>query len=559
MVFKLIMVERGNNYNIKYNMKKIIVIGGLSAGPSAAAKARRIDEKSEIILFEKTADISYATCGIPYAISGEIKHRNQLLVVKPELLKQRFNIDVHLKEPVIYIDKEKQLVQTHKGTYTYDTLIFATGGTAFTPAIQGLKEFPNWAHAKSLQDFDKINESEQFKNAKHITIVGAGLIGLETAENIRKTGKKVTVIELANQILTPWGTKFSTLAKKVLENKGIEFKLETQINKIHSNGQLELSDASNLQTHFIIISIGTRSNTQLLASIGAKTMVNGALIVTKKMETSIPNIYAAGDCAAMPHALTHESAWFRMGTHSNKAGRVAGANAAGANETFNGAYGTAIMKMFDYTIARTGMGIKELTRKKIAFKKTMIIANSHPGFMGIGKDMFIEIFYDRTSKIVLGAEFIGEKGIDKRVDVLATAIYAKLTIHDLTNLDLAYVFLFSPAKDPVIVAGFVAQNFDKLEIKEISPKEISTLENTQIIDVRTKDEVKNTKLIASNAIHMPLDNLRNRLQELNPSKPYLLYCAKGLRGYLAALILQNHGFKDVTNLDGGFTAWNLML
>ena len=539
-------------------MKKIIVIGGLSAGPSAAAKARRTNEHAEILLFEKTKDISYATCGIPYAISGEIKDRNQLLVVKPELLEKRFNIDVHLNEPVILIDKEKQLVYTDNGCYNYDKLIFATGGSAFTPPIPGLKEYSNWAHAKSLTDFDKINSSENFKKAEHVTIVGAGLIGLETAENIRKMGKKVTVIELAKNILTPWGSKFSTFGKKVFEEEGVEIKLETQIDKINKNGLLELNDGTSLQTSFLIMSIGVRPNTQLLSNIGAETIGNGALVVNHKMETTIPNIYAAGDCAALPHGLTNETAWFPMGTHSNKAGRVAGANAAGGNESFKGGYGTAIMQLFNYTIARTGMGSNELKRKNIAFEKTMIIANSHPGFMGIGKDMFIEIFYEKTTKIIVGAELIGEKGIDKRVDVLATAIYAKLTIEDLSNLDLAYAPPFSPAKDPVVVAGFVAQNFHKLAIKEIGPDEIPSLKNTQIIDVRNPSEIENTRLINSSVINIPLDDLRTRIHELDSSKPYLLYCAKGLRGYLASLILHNNNFDNVTNLDGGFTAWSKM-
>lgn len=539
-------------------MKKIIVIGGLSAGPSAAAKARRTDENAEIILFEKTADISYATCGIPYAISGEIEDRDQLLVVKPALLKNRFNIDVHLNEPVTYIDAKNQEVKTDHGNYSYDKLIFATGGSAFAPRIPGLENFSNWAHAKSLTDFDRINTSEAFKNSDHITVVGAGLIGLETAENVRKTGKNVTVVELADQILTPWNSKFSKLGIKVLEENGIEVKLKTQINQIASDGTLELSDASSLKTSYLIISIGVRPNTQLLTSIGAETIANGALIVNDKMETSIPNIYAAGDCAALPHGLTDEAAWFPMGTHSNKAGRVAGANAGGSDEIFKGGYGTAIMKMFNYTIARTGMGIAELQRKKISFNKTLIIANSHPGFMGIGKDMFIEIYYDKTSKILLGAELIGEKGVDKRVDVLATAIYAKLTTDDLTQLDLAYAPPFSPAKDPVIVAGFVAQNFQKTALKEIGPNQISTLNNIQLIDVRTEKEVENTALIDPNTIHIPLDSLRSRIDELNPNKAYVLYCAKGLRGYLASLILLHNGFKNVTNLDGGFTAWSKM-
>jgi pyruvate/2-oxoglutarate dehydrogenase complex dihydrolipoamide dehydrogenase (E3) component/rhodanese-related sulfurtransferase len=390
-------------------------------------------------------------------------------------------------------------------------------------------------------------------------VVGAGLIGLETAENLIEVGKKVTVIELGKQILGPWDEKFATFGKKILQQNGVEVRLQTSISSVSANGQMQLSNGDTLQTDYIIVAIGVVPNTQLLAAQGAETLANGALVVNHQMQTSLPNVYAAGDCAAMPHALTGEPAWFPMGTHSNKAGRAAGYNAI-HNESlaFNGGYGTAIMKLFDYTIARTGMGPKELNRKEIDFKKVLIITGATPGFYPNQTDVFVEIYYDANSHVVLGAELIGKKGIDKRTDVLATAIYAKLTISDLPNLDLAYAPPFSTAKDAVVVAGFAASNYAQANFGNISVNELDAHADAQLIDVRNPQEVANTQLIHPDAVNIPLDELRNRLDELDPNQKYIVYCAKGLRGYLAATILNHHGITQVYNMDGGFTAWNWM-
>lgn len=540
------------------NRKRIIIIGGLSAGPSAAAKARRTDENAEIILFEKTANISYATCGIPYAFSGKIKDRNKLLVVKPDLLRKRFNIDVHLEEPVINIDPVKHLVFTPKGEYSYDKLVYATGGTAITPPIQGLENFDKWAHAKTIEDFDRIVKSKALDNAKNITIVGAGLIGLETAENLVEIGKKVTVIELGKHILGPWDDKFATMGEKVLEEHGVQLKLGKKIDKIEDN-KLVLNDGTIVETDFMIMSIGVKPITEMLTSKGAKALANGALIVNDKMETSLPDIYAAGDCASIPNIVTSSEGWFPMGTHSNKGGRVAGANAVGASEKFPGGYGTAIMEMFSHTIARTGAGPKLLEKEGIQYESTFIIANSHPGFYPGGKDMFIEIYYTPDTHTLLGAELFGEKGVDKRVDVLSTAIYAKLTIEDLPNLDLAYAPPFSPAKDPVIVAGYVAQNaqkgvFNKVNVSAVK-KVFEGNDNVTILDVRNPQELENNGIIHEEAINIPLDSLRENLDQIPREFPIYITCAKGLRGYLATLILAHNGYKNLHNIGGGFTAW----
>ncbi|WP_044209160.1 FAD-dependent oxidoreductase [Flammeovirga sp. OC4] len=543
------------------NKKRIIIIGGLSAGPSAAAKARRTDENAEIILFEKTANISYATCGIPYAFSGRIKDRDKLLVVKPDLLRKRFNIDVHLEEPVTSIDPDKHMVYTPKGEYQYDKLVYATGGTAIVPPIEGIENNPNWANAKTIEDFDRIVKSNALDDAENITIVGAGLIGLETAENLVQIGKKVTVIELGQHILGPWDNKFAQMGEKVLEENGIRLELGKKVDKMDEQS-VTLNDGTVLPSDFMIMSIGVKPITEMLTSKGAKALPNGALIVNNKMETSLPDIYAAGDCASIPNVVTNSDGWFPMGTHSNKGGRVAGANAVGANEAFPGGYGTAIMEMFSHTIARTGAGPKILEREGIAYESTFIIANSHPGFYPGGKDMFIEIYYTPDTHTLLGAELFGEKGVDKRTDVLATAIYAKLTIEDLPNLDLAYAPPFSPAKDPVIVAGFVAQNAQKGLFKEVNAKvaqeAFDSNEEITILDVRNPQELENAGIIHENALNIPLDSLRERLDEVPQDKPIYITCAKGLRGYLASLILAHNGFTNLHNIAGGFTAFKMI-
>lgn len=538
--------------------QRIIIIGGLSAGPSAAAKARREDEHAEILLFEKTNYISYATCGIPYAISGKIKDREKLIVVKPTLLENRFKVQMHLDEPVTGVDVNAKEVYTEKGVYEYDKLIYAAGATAFTPAVQGLDVFRAWSHAKSLEDFDRIVQASEFQNAETVAVVGAGLIGLETAENLIDMGKKVVVIERGPHILGPWDDKFTIMGEKILRENGIDLKLNAELIRIGEDGSLYFKDGSQTKADYLIMSIGVVPNTRMLADQGAETLGNGALIVNDKMETNLPDVYAAGDCAAIPDQLLEEPGWFPMGTHSNKAGRVAGANAVGAEEHFKGGYGTAIMKMFDYTIARTGLGPKKLNRIGKDFKSSFSMAGATPGFYPDQSFITTEIYYDPETKIILGAEAIGKRGVDKRIDVLSTAIYAKLTIEDLPQLDLAYAPPFSPAKDPVIVSGFVGENSEKGIYTEVKVDELDELINQvpdlQIIDVRNPDELRKLGHIPG-AINIPLDQIRDRLDEIDKAHPILLYCAKGLRGYLSTLILHHNGFKELNNLAGGYTAY----
>ena len=542
----------------------IIIVGGLSAGPSAAAKARRVNENAKILLFEKTEYISYATCGIPYSLSGKIKKREKLLVVQPELLRDRFNIDVHLNEPVVDILPDEHKIVTSQGEYKYNKLIYAAGAAPFIPPVKNLELAENWTNCRTIEEYDKIVDDSVLTEKQNITVLGAGLIGVEVAENLSKIGKNVTIVELAPTVLSPWDSKFGNLAESVLTDNGIEVFTNTTIEDLRVEEghitEVTLSNGEVIPSDYLLMGIGGRPNTNMLASKGAETIRNGAIKVNAKMETSLKDIYAAGDCASIMNIQTGEHDYFPMGTHANKGGRAAGANAAGGEEHFKGAYRTAIVKAFDYTLARTGLNPRALKMMSQDFESTLIVAPATPGFYPDSKDMIMEVYYNANTREVLGAEIFGENGVDKRIDVISTAILGKLTVDDLPNLDLAYAPPFSPAKDPVIIAGFVSGNKDKNKFKEITADDLCSIlrsENKgdhQIIDVRAPSELEKQGVIES-AINIELDKLRDNLEDLDKKKPTIVYCARGLRGYIATMILENNGFKNLFNLGGGFNTW----
>ncbi|WP_139956929.1 FAD-dependent oxidoreductase [Flavicella sediminum] len=544
---------------------EIIVIGGLSAGPSAAAKARRQNENANIKMFEKCRNISYATCGIPYALSGVIKTREKLLVVEADLLRDRFNIDVHLEEEVIEILPKEHKIRTTKTSYSYDKLIFTTGAKTIVPKITNLEHALNWSPCRTLEDFDKIMKKGAIDQAEHITIMGAGLIGVEVVENLVELGKKVTLIEGGDGVLPMWTSKFRKFAQNTLEQHGVEVITNTFVKEVEvKEGVITsvVTPLKNIATDFLIMSVGIKPNTDLLLEKGAEHIGNGALKVNEKMETSLPDIYAAGDCASIKNTLTNEHDYLPLGTHSNKGGRAAGANAGGGNQLFKGGYKTAIIQVFENVLGRTGLSPEYLKKHQIDFKTNLIIAGATPGYFPNQKDIIIETYYEATTGKILGCEAYGEHGVDKRIDVMSTAIYGGLTIEDLCNLDLAYAPPFSPAKDPVVVAGFVSSNalnddYDEISVEELKlALEDSSKEKYQIIDVRSPDEVlKNGKI--SNSINLPLDAIRKlSLSRFDKEKETVVYCAKGMRGYLAFLQLKAKGFKKLKNLSGGYTIWN---
>lgn len=544
---------------------KIIVIGGLSAGPSAATKARRENEKANIKLFEKTSNISYATCGIPYALSGVITSRDKLLVVEADLLKLRFNVDVHLDEEVLEILPKEHQVVTTRATYDYDKLVFATGAKTIIPKVQNLEKASNWSPCRTLEDFDKIMQKGAIDTVEHVTVLGAGLIGVEVVENLIELGKKVTLIEGGDGILPMWETKFRKFAQNTLEQHGVEVITNTFVNefKVEQGRIVEIPLVDKkIKTDFVLMSVGIKPNTEMLTIKGAEHIANGALKVNEKMETSLPDIYAAGDCASIKNTITQEHDYLPLGTHSNKGGRTAGANAAGGNQIFKGGYKTAIIKVFENTLGRTGLNPDFMKKQGVAFETNLIVAGTTPGYYPNQKDVILETYYCPTTGKIFGCEAFGAHGVDKRIDVMSTAIYAGLTIEDLSNLDLAYAPPFSPAKDPVVVAGFVGTNAYQKTYVEITAEELMEHHEIgvdfQLIDVRTNDEVDKMGMIP-NSTHIPLDTLRNStLEMLDTNKETIVFCAKGMRGYLASLQLKDKGFKNVKNLSGGFMVWSLL-
>lgn len=543
---------------------RIIVIGGLSAGPSAAAKARRQNEHADIKLFEKCKNISYATCGIPYALSGIIKTREKLLVVEANLLRQRFDIDVHLEEKVVDILPLEHKVITTKGEYFYDKLIYTVGAKTIIPPINNIEKASNWSACRTLEDFDKITQKGVLDKANHVTIMGAGLIGVEVVENLIELGKKVTLIEGGDGILPMWENKFRKFAQNTLEAHGVEVITNTFVKEFNVDQDKIVSiptPLKEIKTDFVIMSVGIKPNTEMLTNKGASHIGNGALKVNEKMETSLLDIYAAGDCASIKNTLTNEHDYLPLGTHSNKGGRTAGANAAGGQELFKGGYKTAIIQVFDNTLGRTGLNPEFMIKNNIDFKTNLVITGATPSYYPNQKDIIIETYYAPHTGKILGCEAFGEHGVDKRIDVMSTAIYAGLSIQDLSNLDLAYAPPFSPAKDPVVVTGFVGSNAYKGGYDEISSSQLHDLlindleENYQVIDVRNKEEIEKSYMIPG-SVHVELDTIRTQeLLNLDKNKPTIVYCAKGMRGYLSYLLLKDKGFKDVKNLSGGFTIW----
>ena len=548
-------------------MKKIIVIGGLSAGPSAAAKARREDEHAEIILFEKGANISYATCGMPYAFSGVIEDRSNLIVVAPELLQNRFKIDVRLNEEIIKIDTNNKIVYSAKGDYEYDKLVFATGAKSIVPPIKNIEKATNWSTCRSMVDYDKITKEGLASTSKHVTVIGAGLIGVEVAENLHEAGKKVTLIEGDSQVLNMWQQKFGNFAETVLADKGIEVLTSSLVSEFELDenwkiNKVKLKTGETVKTDFVILSVGIKPNTDLLLENGAEHIGNGALKVNERMETSIKDVFAAGDNVSIKNLQTNEFDYFPLGTHSNKSGRAAGANAVGENIQFRGAYKTAIVKVFDYTLARTGLNPKALQKLNIPFKTILTVAGSTPSYYPNPKDLITEIYYHTETEEILGAELFGEVGVDKRVDVLSTAIYAKLKITDLAQLDLAYAPPFSPAKDPVVVSSFVTENAIHNKSTQISVEELEdifkgeAIEDYFLVDARTVEEYE--KGTIPNAVNFPLDSIRENIEIIkSQNKPVIIFCQKGLRGYLAELILNHNHIPNVVNVAGGFKLWQL--
>lgn len=546
--------------------EKIVIIGGVAGGASAAAKARRTNEAAEIVMFEKGPYVSFANCGLPYYVGDTIQDRDDLLLQTPEKFWKRFRVRVHVLHEVLTIDRSAKCVQVKNlvtqdiTSHPYDTLILAPGAGAIVPNIPGIHA-KNIFTVKTVPDSDAIKTFLASQPAHQALVIGGGFIGLETAEALVGRGLTVTIVEKAPQILPPFDPDMATLVAHHLQENGVKIIAGDGINGFRQNGDLakeaELESGKRLPMDMAILSIGVRPELKLARDAGLEIGASGGIAVNERQQTSDPAIYAAGDAVETIHLVTGKRARIPLAGPANKQGRVAGANAAGGNLQFHGALGTAIVESMGITAGKTGLTEHEAHAHGLNYFVSVTHPLDHAGYYPGAEALHMKLVVEQETGRLLGAQIVGEHGVDKRIHVLATALHAKMRVQDLEQLDLAYAPQFNSAKGPVIMAGFVAANTLRGEVNTITgeelQKKLATNTSLQLLDVRTPEEYQEEHL--PHARLVPVDDLRDHFQDLDPTQETVVYCRVGLRGYLAARILLQHGFTNVSNLTGGILSF----
>lgn len=539
---------------------KYLIVGAVAGGASTAARLRRNDEFAEIILFEKGEFISYANCGLPYYIGNVIQDRNKLFVQKAASFRQRFNIDVRIKQEVLSIDVDqkkvlvKNLITGNDYVETYDKLVLSPGAAPIRPPLPGI-DLPGIFTLRNVYDTDRIKEHLVTKGIKHAVVVGAGFIGLEMAENMHHLGIQVSVIEMGNQILAPVDFETAAIAQQYLRTKNIDLQLNTAVESFESNGNsilVHLNNGTVLTTEMVILSIGVRPDSKLAAEAGLSLGNSKGILVNNYLQTSNKDIYAVGDAIEFPNPITGQVMPTYLAGPANKQGRICADNIVHGNRhSWQGSINTAIVKLFDMTIATAGMAGKFMKRAQVPFVTSTTISGSHAGYYPGAQTMTIRLVFDPENGKLFGAQIAGFDGVDKRIEMLSEVIRREGTVYDLTEWEHAYAPPYSSAKDPVNIAGFTAENILYHRMIPFYNTDEMPLGAT-LIDVRTVNEFDKGHI--PGAINIPVDELRDRMKEL-PQTTLYVYCEVGQRGYLAQRILQQHGF-DTFNLSGGYALWN---
>ena len=536
--------------------KKVLIVGGVAGGASAAARLRRLDESAEIIMFERDEYISFANCGLPYYIGSTIKEREKLLVQTPKGMKDRFNIDVRVNSEVISVNSEKKVVSVKTGsnTYeeTYDYLVLSPGAKALRPNIEGI-ENPKVLTLRNIPDTDKIKALIERDDIKSVTVIGGGYVGVEMAENLKEKGLDVTLVEAAPHILAPFDTDISVIAEKELTENGVKLILNDGVKSFKSIDKkvnVTLNSSLSVLSDLVILAIGVAPETNFLKSSGIELGPRGHIVVNDKMETSIKDIYAVGDAIEVTDFVNKNKTAIPLAGPANKQGRIAADNIAGIESSYKGTQGTAIIKIFGLTAGSCGNNERTLKRLNIPYKVITIHPVSHASYYPGALPLTLKLIFNVEGSI-LGAQAIGYDGVDKRIDVISTVMRLNGNINDLTELELSYAPPFSSAKDPVNMAGFVAQNVITGKMDIITWEDFSDydMEDKLLIDVRSQEEFENGHV--EGAVNIPVDSLRERLKELPKDKEIIEYCQVGLRGYVASRILKQHGF-NVKNITGGY-------
>lgn len=541
---------------------KIIIIGGVAGGATTAARIRRVDETAEIILLEKGKHISYANCGLPYYIGGVIEEREKLFVQTPEAFSTRFRVDVRTENEVIFIDRKKKTVtvrQSSEDTYeeSYDKLLISTGASPVRPPLPGI-DLPGIFTLRNVTDTDRIKEYINSHSPRKAVVVGAGFIGLEMAENLHAQGAKVSIVEMGNQVMAPIDFSMASLVHQHLMDKGVNLYLEQAVASFEREGKglkVTFKNGQSISADIVILSIGVRPETSLARAAELTIGPAGGIAVNDYLQTSDEAIYAIGDAIEYRHPITGKPWLNYLAGPANRQGRIVADNILGAKIPYEGSIGTSIAKVFDMTVASTGLPGKRLRLEGIDYMSSTIHPASHAGYYPDAMPMSIKITFDKQTGRLYGGQIVGYDGVDKRIDELALVIKHQGTVYDLMKVEQAYAPPFSSAKDPVAIAGYVAEDMITGKTNPVYWRELRDIEmeNKFLLDVRTQDEFALGSL--PGAVNIPLDELRDRMSELPKDRMIYTFCAVGLRGYLAYRILTQHGFDKVRNLSGGLKTY----
>ncbi len=537
--------------------KKILIIGGVAGGASTAARLRRLDESSQIIMFERGSYISYANCGLPYHIGNVIKERESLLLQTPEAMSGKYNIDVRIDSEVIKINRESKEIEVKKTktgeiyTESYDVLVISTGSTPLKPPIEGINSpgiFTLW----TVPDTDEIKKFIDEKKPENAIVIGGGFIGLEVAENLHHAGIAVTVAEAMDQIMAPFDYEMAQIVQSNMALNGVNLILGDGVSKFENDGskvKITLASGKKLSADMVLLSIGVRPNSILAKEAGLETNSRGGIVTDKYLKTSDPYIYALGDVIEVDEFVNKGKAMIALAGPANKQGRICANNIYGADEEYKGTMGTSVAKVFDLTAASTGANEKTLNRVGLIGGKDYYTATisqkSHAGYYPGASELILKLIFSTDGKKVYGAQIVGEDGVDKRIDTIATAMRLGGSIYDLKELELAYAPPYSSAKDPVNMLGFVAENIIQNKVKFSKWNDVNPLKpgSYTILDVR--EDMERMVFEIPGSVNIPLGQLRNRLSELDKNNRTIVFCAVGVRSYNAARILEENDFNDV--------------
>lgn len=545
--------------------RRLVIVGGVAAGPKAAAKARRCDPEMEIVLYQEKEDISYAGCGLPYYVSGVIQERRDLISRTPgQFAQEGIKIQKNCRIEKIDIQNHtlsgRRIDSGDSFIDRFDRLVIATGAYPIRPKIEGIN-LENVFFLRSIFNADGILKRIQSDPIKNVVIAGGGYIGLEMAESLVRLGKNVIIVELAPQILTLFDEDFADILKHYMEEKGVKIFTSEGIQALKGReGRVTHVQTTSqvIEADMVLMSLGIRPQVELARQAGLRIGETGAIWVNERMETSIEGIFAAGDCVETTHLITGKKVWIPLGSTANKQGRVVGINVCGGDATFLGVMGTAIFKAFDFNVAKTGLSMKEAEREGFDPVQAIVRGYDRAHYYPGGKESILKVIADKKTGRILGGQAIGEGPSDKFIDIIVMALHGKMSCQQLASVDLAYAPPFSPVLSPVIVAANVLQNklegkVDGIQASEVREKLQTSKDHFQLLDVREGEEVKKKRI--PNSQWIPYGELKKHLNKLDPKKEIAIHCESGLRSYKACLKLKHEGFENVKNIDGGMLCW----